>query len=122
MYPIGSIRRTGGRLVAGSDWSVSTVNPWPAIEVAITRLDPRGEGKEVLNPTERVDLATMIDAYTINGAWLVSQENETGSIEPGKAADIVVLDREVFSLPASELGGVRVDLTLLDGEVIYRRE
>jgi len=122
MYPIGSVRRSGGRLVAGSDWSVSTVNPWPAIEVALTRQDPRAYGGDVLNASERIDLASMIDAYTIHGAWLMHQDKETGSIEVGKAADIVVIDRDVFSVPATELSEVRVDLTLLDGEVIYRRE
>jgi predicted amidohydrolase YtcJ len=123
MYPIGSLRRDGARIVAGSDWSVSTVNPWPAIEVALTRQDPDGDGQTaVLNASEKVDLATMIDAYTINGAWLVHQERETGSIEPGKAADVVVVDRDVFGTPVHELGDVRVDLTMLDGKVVYRRE
>ncbi len=75
----------------------------------------------MLNAAERVDLATMIAAYTIEGAWLMHQEKETGSIETGKAADIVVLEKDLFKIPASEVGGVRVDLTMLDGEVLYRR-
>jgi predicted amidohydrolase YtcJ len=121
MYPIGSVRRAGGRIVGGSDWSVSTVNPLPSIEVALTRQDPEGAGTDVLNPAERVDLGTIIAAYTIEGAWLMHQEKETGSIEVGKAADIVVLEKDLFKLPAAEIGSVRVDMTLLDGRVLYQR-
>ena len=121
MYPIGSVLRAGGRIVGGSDWSVSTVNPLPSIEVALTRQDPEGVGTGVLNASERVDLATMIAAYTIEGAWLMRQEKDTGSIETGKAADIVVLERDLFKLTPAEIGDVRVDLTMLDGEVLYER-
>jgi hypothetical protein len=122
MYPIGSVHRSGGRVAGGSDWSVSTVDPLQAIQVALTRQDPEGVKTDVLNASERVDLATMIDAYTINGAWLMHHEKDTGSIEPGKAADIVVLDRDIFKLPAAKIGTAKVDVTYLDGEVIYRRD
>jgi predicted amidohydrolase YtcJ len=121
MYPIGSVHRAGGRIVAGSDWSVSTENPLPSIEVGLTRQDPDGAGTDVLNASERVDLATMIAAYTIDGAWLMHQEKETGSIETGKAADFVVLEKDLFKIPTGEIGGVRVDLTMLEGEVLYQR-
>ncbi len=121
MYPIGSIRRAGGRIVGSSDWAVSSMNPLEAIETAITRQDPYGEVEGTLNASEAVDLETMVDAYTRNAAWLLGQDDITGSIEPGKRADLVVLDRDIFALPATELSEVRVDLTLLDGEVIYER-
>lgn len=121
MYPIGSVRRAGGRVVGGSDWSVSTVNPLPAMQVAMTRQDPDGVRNEVLNEAERVDLPTMIAAYTIDGAWLMHHETDTGSIETGKGADIVVLERDLFKVAPREIGRVRVDLTMLDGEIIYRR-
>jgi predicted amidohydrolase YtcJ len=122
MYPIASVQRSGGRIVGGSDWSVSTVDPLQAIQVALTRSDPEGVKTAVLNASERVDLATMIDAYTINGAWLMHQERETGSIETGKAADLVVLDRNIFKLPPEKVGTAKVDLTYLDGEQVYRRD
>jgi predicted amidohydrolase YtcJ len=121
MYPIGSVHRSGGRIVGGSDWSVSTVDPLQAIQVAVTRQDPDGVKTEVLNAAERVDLPTMIAAYTIDGAWLMHHERDTGSIETGKAADLVVLDRNIFELPPGKIGTARVDSTYLDGEVIYRR-
>lgn len=119
MYPIGSVERAGGRIVGGSDWNVSSANPLEAIEIAIRRQDAFEDAGPVLNETERVSLATMIDAYTINAAWLMHQEDSAGSIEAGKRADIVVLDRNLFDIPASEINEARVVLTLLDGEVVY---
>jgi len=119
MYPIGSIVRSGGRIAGSSDWDVSSPNPLLAIEVAIRRQDPAEDSGPVLNESERVSLATMIDAYTINGAWLMHQEDRVGSIETGKRADMVVLDRDLFKIPATELSEVQVVMTLLDGEIIY---
>lgn len=120
MYPIASVERAGGRIVGGSDWNVSTAYPLPAIEVAIRRQDATKDSGPVLNERERVSLASMIDAYTINGAWLMHQEHKTGSIEVGKQADLVVLDRQLFEIPVTEISDTRVLLTLLDGEVIYK--
>jgi len=74
MYPIGSIHASGGRINGASDYWVTDINPLLAIEVAITRQDPSTNEGEVLNEDERVDLATMIDAYTINGAYTMSLE------------------------------------------------
>ena len=61
----------------------------------------------------------MIDAYTINAAWLMHHEDRTGSIEVGKRADITVLDRQLFKIPAIEISDAKVLLTMLDGEVVY---
>ncbi len=119
MYPIGSIVRSGGRIVGGSDWDVTSPNPLKAIEVAIRREDPEKDSGPVLNENERVSLATMIDAYTINGAWLMHQEDRVGSIEVGKRADLVVLDRDLFTIPSTEISETKVVMTLLDGEIIY---
>jgi predicted amidohydrolase YtcJ len=119
MYPIGSVVRAGGRIVGGSDWNVSSPNPLEAIEVGVRRQDPRTADGPVLNENERVSLETMIDAYTINAAWLMHHENSTGSIEVGKRADIVVLDRNLFEIPATEINEARVVETLLDGETVW---
>jgi predicted amidohydrolase YtcJ len=121
MYPIASILRAGGRIVGGSDWFVSSVNPLLAIETAITREDPTGRIAGVLNADERVDLKTMIDAYTINGAWLVQQEDRNGSLEVGKEGDVVVLDRNLFAIAPAQISDARVLLTIMNGKVIYDR-
>jgi predicted amidohydrolase YtcJ len=120
MYPIGSVQRAGATIVGGSDWDVSTMNPLVAIETALTRADPDGAVPGVLNADERVDLDTMLAAYTRNGAWLMHQEDLVGSIEVGKAADVVVLEKNLFELTAREIADVRVLRTLIDGETVYR--
>jgi predicted amidohydrolase YtcJ len=122
MYPIGSVVRAGGRVVAGSDWNVSSPNPLEAIEVGVRRQDPLTGDGPMLNENERVSLATMIDAYTINAAWLMHHENITGSIEVGKRADIVVLDRNLFEIPDTEISEAQVVETLLEGETVWPRQ
>jgi predicted amidohydrolase YtcJ len=119
MYPIGGVARAGGRIVGGSDWNVSSPNPLDAIETAIHRHDPLLEEGPVLNAEERVSLELMIDAYTINAAWLMHHEDRVGSIEVGKRADAVVLDRNLFEIPATEISDAQVVMTLLDGETIW---
>ena len=83
--------------------------------------DACADGGPVLNENERVSLATMIDAYTINAAWLMHHENITGSIEVGKRADIVVLDRNLFEIPVTEINEAQVVETLLDGDTVWPR-
>ena len=62
----------------------------------------------------------MLRAYTVNGAWLCHDERTRGSLEAGKSADLIVLDRDLFAVPASEIGRARVLLTLLDGRAVFR--
>jgi predicted amidohydrolase YtcJ len=119
MYPIGSIHRAGGRVVGGSDWDVSSIDPLDAIETAVRRQDPWEQEPGVLNASERVDLATMIDAYTIEAAWLMNHEDQVGSIEVGKRADIIVLDRNLFDIPPAEINQARVLMTVFDGDILY---
>jgi len=119
MYPIAGVQEAGGRIVGGSDYWVTDLDPLLAIETAITRQDPWTNEGPVLNEDERVDLATMIDAYTINGAYQMGLENEQGSIEVGKRADFVVLDRNLFELPGAEINEARVMMTIFDGRTVY---
>ena len=119
MYPIRTIRDLGGRVVGGSDYDVTDMNPLLAIETAITRQNPWTNEGPILNEDERVDLATMIDAYTINGAYQMKLDQVQGSIEVGKRADLVVLDRNLFEIPASEISEARVEMTFFDGRSVY---
>ena len=79
------------------------------------------EGGEILNADERVDLATMIAAYTINGAYIHDQDDLVGSIKVGKKADLIVLDRNLFEVPTHQINEAKVLMTLFDGEVVYQR-
>jgi hypothetical protein len=119
MYPIASLAMSGARIVAGSDYFVTDLNPLHAIEAAVTRQDPYSNAGPVLNAAERVDLDTMLAAYTIQGAWLAGLEKEQGSIEAGKRADFVVLDRDLFAGPASTINEARVQLTIFDGRTVH---
>ncbi len=120
LYPIGSVARTGARIVGGSDWSVSSMNPLEAIQVAVTRRAPGAPPGEAWIPEERVDLGTMLRAYTVNGAWLSRDEKRRGTLEPGRAADLIVLERDLTAVPPWEIGRVKVLWTLLDGREVYR--
>ena len=120
MYPIGSIHKSGGMIVGGSDWAVSTMNPLVAIETAVRREDPDNLIQGVLNEDERMDLDEMLRAYTINAAYLMHQENTTGSVEVGKAADLIVLEQNLFRIPVDAIGNVRVLRTMIDGVTVHQ--
>ena len=119
MYPIKSVLDTGAVVAFGSDWSVSTANPLPQIETAITRLGATGEDYPVMLPEERIDLESAIVAFTINAAFLNRHENVTGSVEVGKHADLIVLDRNLFDIDAADISEARVLLTLFGGKVVH---
>jgi predicted amidohydrolase YtcJ len=110
---------TGAVVVAGSDWSVSSMNPLDAIQVGMTRLALEDATGVAWIPDERVTLAELVAAYTINGAYLRRMERDTGSIETGKLADLIVLDRNLFDIPPTQIHKVKVQLTLLDGLPVW---
>jgi predicted amidohydrolase YtcJ len=120
LYPIGSVVKTGATVACGSDWPVSTMNVLEAVQVAATRRGPgEGPGPGWI-PEEVADLHSALACYTINGAYARFRETQTGSIEVGKAADIVALDRNLFEVPVSEIHRVKVVLTISGGKEIYR--
>jgi predicted amidohydrolase YtcJ len=120
MYPVRSLQRAGARIVGGSDWSVSSVNPLDAIETALRRQDPDDLVAGTLNASEAVTLDTMLAAYTRDAAWLMHQDDRVGSIEVGKRADLVLLDRDLYDIPVEDINATTVQLTLFEGEVVYR--
>jgi predicted amidohydrolase YtcJ len=121
-YPFGDLLRAGAVLAAGSDWSVSTPDPLAAIHVAVNRIAAPGheEGEyDAFLPEQAIDLATSLTAYTAGSAWVNHLDDTTGTIEAGKYADLVVLDRDPFAGPADEIGGARVLQTFVEGERVY---
>lgn len=122
VYPAKSIQSYGGILVGGSDAPVDVRDPRPFvnIEQAVTRA---GEDGEVLNPDQRIDIASAIAAYTVNGALALNQSDLTGQIIVGKRADMIVLDRNLIELAetghAADISETNVLLTLLDGTVVH---
>ncbi|MEQ9462610.1 MAG: amidohydrolase [Haliea sp.] len=120
MYPVHSLQQAGARIVGGSDWSVSSVNPLDAIETALRRQDPDSLVPGTLNAQEAVTLDTMLAAYTRDAAWLMHQEKLVGSIEVGKRADLVLLNQDLYRIPVEDINSTTVQMTLFDGEVVYR--
>jgi predicted amidohydrolase YtcJ len=127
-YPFGSLVREGATLAFGSDWSVSSPNPLEEIHLAVNRkvwgeaIAEVGDARavdEVFLPRERVDLPTAARAFTMGSAFVNHLDDVTGSIEVGKYADLVVLDRDPFAVPSSELHGVRVHLTFVEGVAVH---
>ena len=113
------ITETGAIVAAGSDWSVSSMDPLRAIEVAVTRRSPSaGEGPAWI-PEEQVSLAEILYAYTMGGAQAADMEDETGSITVGKYADLIVLDRDLFGIPPQEISDSKVLFTMLEGRVVF---
>ena len=119
LYPINSLHKLGVKLAFGSDWYVTSANPLLAIEVAVTRLEPDGNTTEPLLPAEAIDLATAIRAATLGSAYGNFLNEDTGSIEIGKLADLIVIDRNLFDIPASEISEARLILTLFGGEAVF---
>jgi predicted amidohydrolase YtcJ len=121
MYPIAELARSGAVVSFGSDWSVSSPNPLEGIQVAITRqaLEPR-ERREPLLPEQAIDLPTALAAYTIGAAYASGFEAESGSLEVGKSADLVVLSENLFKLDPHDIAKARVVLTLLEGKAVHR--
>lgn len=120
LYPIETMLNSGAVVVGGSDWSVSSLNPLDAIQVAITRRSVEEPEGPAWIPEERADLPRMLAAYTINAAYANRAERETGSIEAGKLGDLVVLDQNIFAIPATKIHETKVLLTLVEGREVYR--
>lgn len=122
VYPVGNTAKAGAVLVAGSDAPVDTRDPRPFVNIAagITRAIP---GKPAYNPEQSATLEQMLDAYTINGARAVRQEKLMGSIEPGKSADFIVLDRNLFDLvqqgTPEKIAETQVMQTVFRGKTVY---
>ena len=117
VYPAGSLQKAGATIIGGSDWDVSSYNPFRAFQTGITRAG--GKGQNPLNIEERITLTTAIDAYTINAAYAMKQDKTTGSLEVGKRADLVVLDRDIFAVDPDTIADTKVLATYLDGRLVY---
>ena len=118
-WPIRSLVEAGALVTYGSDWSVvPTPNPWPGIEAMVTRADPTGTLEGTLWPEQAIDLATTIRVFTLNSATANRAGDTSGSLEVGKDADFIVLDRNIFEVPITEVGGTEVVMSVVGGREI----
>ncbi|MFE9429076.1 amidohydrolase [Kitasatospora sp. NPDC006697] len=120
--PEGAILRDGGTISLGSDWPVDPLNHWEALRVVISRTAATGSPYAkygVMTPSQRLLRRAAIRAATMNAAFQLRQDHETGSVEVGKLADLIVLDRNILKVPAQDIGNTNVLLTLVGGTPVH---
>jgi predicted amidohydrolase YtcJ len=124
-YPFGALERAGARLVAGSDWSVSTPDVLKGTHVAVNRTpppdDPSHADAEVFISEQALSVESALTAYTSGSAWVNHLDDTTGTLDVGKFADLALLDRNPFSVDPSEIGSITVSQTFVEGERVFAR-
>ena len=122
--PAGFLAAAGARIAYGSDWPVDPLDEWFALKVGVTRTnsphDPKYTGR--LSEDQGLTRAQVLRAITMNSSYELHQDLATGSLEVGKLADLIVLDRNVLKIPAEEIASVRVLQTVVGGRVVYASE
>lgn len=121
MYPARGVHDAGGVVVGGSDWNVSSFNPFEAIEVGHTRRNPAEPQRPPLVPEQALPVEALLRAYTIDAARMFGIEDETGSLRAGKAADLVLVDRDPLAA-ATVVRDTQVLGTMIDGVWVYRKK
>jgi predicted amidohydrolase YtcJ len=116
-YPAMSLLRAGAKVAGASDWPVTSANPFEAIHMGETRVGKKG----VLEVTEVMTRVDMLKAYTINAARVLMMEKTIGSIEPGKQADFVLVDRDVLKVSSDEVKQTSVIWTMFGGKIVYSK-
>jgi predicted amidohydrolase YtcJ len=121
MYAFQSLLDAGASLALSSDWGVSTLNPFQIIETAVTRQPPRHEGQwPVFLPEQRISREMAVSGYTTQAAAAAWRSADTGTLGLGKCADLIVLDRDIFTCDPYEIGDTQVLLTMLGGRTVHR--
>jgi len=120
-YPMQSLIDSGVVMASSSDFPVTIpFDPLIAIQTGITRSSVEKNEDRVLWPEERSSLEDLIRSFTYNGAYANFLEDEIGSLEIGKKADLIVLDQNLFEIPAGKIAEVEVLLTMVEGDVVYK--
>jgi predicted amidohydrolase YtcJ len=121
--PQALLLNAGARVAYGSDWPVDPLDAWFALKVGVTRTAAPDAGKEFagrLTAQPGLPRAAVLRAATINAAWTLRQEAVLGSLEVGKLADLIVLDRNVLRIPEEEIARVKVVQTVVGGRIVYQ--
>lgn len=121
LYPARSLEKAGARLTGGSDWPVDALQVWNQLRTAIDRQGAEGAG-ELYREREALSRDTTLRMHTSGTAWQLRQEELTGTLEPGKAADLVLLDRDVTRCPVADISGTGVRMTLVGGRVVHEAD
>jgi hypothetical protein len=120
-YAFRDIIDANGILVFGSDWTVAPIDPLLGIYAAVTRRTLDGANPDGWVPSQRITVEEAVRAYTVTNAYASYLENDLGTIEVGKLADLVVLSQDIFSIDPVEIENTRVDMTMMNGEFVFSR-
>lgn len=120
-WPFRSLLESAGVLAIGSDCPVVDNNPFYAIHRGVTRLHDDGLPEGGWNPTQKLTVADILRGYTLGSAYGIGREDELGTLEEGKFADIAIIDRNLFEAEPEDIRSANVDMTIMDGEVIFER-
>ena len=120
-WALKSILDSGATLAIGTDYPVVDMNPFPNLYAAVTRLADDCKTPASLNPNETITLTEALVAYTKNAAAAYMRD-DIGELAPGKLADIVVVDRDLFSVPSEEIHDASVLMTIMDGRIVYQKD
>jgi len=117
-----SIAQRGGEYAFGSDWPVVTLNPFEGMRTAVTRQTTDGEPKDGFVPSQKLSVPQAVQAYTINAAFAGHHEKMEGSIEKGKWADVIMIDRNIFEIDPRNIDKTKVVLTIVGGKIVYEAD
>jgi predicted amidohydrolase YtcJ len=120
-YAFRSLIDSGARLAFGSDWFVAPPTPMEGVYAAVTRRTLDGKNPEGWVPGQKISVEESLGAYTIDAAYSAFSESSLGSLEPGKLADLVVLERDIFTIAPEEINAVPIKATIVGGKVVYER-
>jgi len=121
-YAFGTLARLGVPVSYGTDSPVEDCNPLPCLCCAVTRRDLSRFPAGGFYPQERVDVATAIDSYTQGSAFAEFKENVKGRLQPGQYADLILLERDIFTAAPEEISGIKVEMTMMNGKIVYERD
>jgi predicted amidohydrolase YtcJ len=117
-----SIAEGGAQYAFGSDWPVVTLNPWQGIQTAVTRQTSDGKPPEGFAHSQRLTVAQAVEGYTLNAAYAGRLEKTEGSIDYGKVADVIMVDRNIFEIESHTIDQTKVLLTIVGGKVVYEAD
>jgi predicted amidohydrolase YtcJ len=118
-YAFRSLLDSGATLAFGTDWTVAPLNPLLSIYAAVTRRTLDGKHPGGWIPEQKISVEEAVRAYTVGSAFAEFQENDKGTIVPGKLADLVILSQDIFKIDPKDIENVRVVMTIMDGRVVY---
>lgn len=120
-YAWNSLQKTGAKLAFGTDYSVEPLNPMEGLYAAVTRKDRLGEEGAGWQPEEKITMEEAIYYYTMGAAYAQFMEDRKGMIREGYLGDMVILDKDLFSIPENEIMRTRVDFTITGGKIVFER-